>query len=168
MRDYTYLAADFDHDEDAIQHIYKMKKNGLIYFKDAHELQQSSDSSLPCSIKQSLRYRMDNSYKFVLTIGKHTKSVTKGGCQFCDSYNSYIQYCARGHFLDYRSYIEYECDKAIEQGLQIIVLYKDVIVNRDLCPEAVKYKGNHYAMCYRGINGQMYWDDNTIITAFRG
>lgn len=168
MRDYTYLAADFDHDEDAINHIYYMKNKGQIYFKDAHEIQQSYDTSLACSIKHSLKFRMDNSYRFVLIVGEHTKNVTKGGCQLCGSYNSYLQYCAKGHSVDYRSYVRYECEKAIELGLQIIVLYKGTNVNRELCPDSIKYKGNHFEMCYRGYDGKLYWNDNNIITAFRG
>ena len=65
MRNCTYIAADFDHDENAVKHLHWMKSQGLINFLDAHELQQSNDSSLACSIKKSLKYRMDNSYKFV-------------------------------------------------------------------------------------------------------
>jgi hypothetical protein len=64
-----------------------MKSQGMINFLDAHELQQSNDSSMACSIKKSLKYRMDNSYKFVLIVGSHTDTVSKGGCQLCDSYN---------------------------------------------------------------------------------
>ena len=46
MNDYTYIAADFDHDKDAVESLNYMKKKGLIVFKDAHDLQQSSDTSL--------------------------------------------------------------------------------------------------------------------------
>lgn len=53
MRNYTYTAADFDHDKDAIDHLKLMKENGLISYLDAHELQQSYDSSKSCSIKKS-------------------------------------------------------------------------------------------------------------------
>lgn len=52
-------------------------------FTDAHELQTSNDSSLYCSIKSSLKTRMDHSKTFVLIVGDYTKSITKGGCQYC-------------------------------------------------------------------------------------
>lgn len=167
MRNYTYIAADFDHDEDAVKHLHWMKRSGLIQFLDAHELQQSSDSSLACSIKKSLKYRLDNSYKFVLVVGQHTDTVSKGGCQLCESYNSWGKYCARGNSVDYRSFIKFECDKAVEAGLKIVVLYNSTVVNRDLCPVAVRWKGIHQKMIYRGTDGKLYWDDDAIVAAMR-
>lgn len=168
MRSYTYIAADFDHDDDAVKHLHWMKRKGLISFLDAHELQQSNDSSLACSIKKSLKYRMDNSYKFVLIVGSHTDLVTKGGCQLCESYNSYGKYCAKGYSVDYRSFIKYECDEAVKAGLRIVVLYNSTIVDRDLCPSAVRWKGVHQSMVYRGRDGKLYWDDSAIQQAMRG
>ena len=140
----------------------------MIKFLDAHQLQQSYDSSLACSIKKSLKYRMDNSYKFVLIVGAHTETVSKGGCQLCPSYNSYGKYCVKGYNVDYRSFIKFECDKAIEGGLRIVVLYNSTKVDRDLCPEVVRYKGTHQKMIFRGIDGKLYWDDNAITEAFGG
>lgn len=168
MRSYTYIAADFDHDENAVKHLRWMKDNGLINFLDAHELQQSYDSSLACSIKRSLKYRMDNSYKFVLIVGAHTDTVSKGGCQLCGSYNSYGKYCAKGYSVDYRSFIKYECDKAVEAGLQIVVLYNSKTIDRSLCPEAGRWKGIHQKMIYVGMDGKYYWDDNAIARAMKG
>lgn len=55
MRDCTYIAADFDHDKEAVNVIYQMKSKGYIVLKDAHQLQQSNDSSLACSIKNRLK-----------------------------------------------------------------------------------------------------------------
>lgn len=167
MKNYTYIAADFDHDENAVKYLQWMNNHGLISFLDAHDLQQSCDSSLACSIKKSLKYRMDNSYKFVLIVGPHTDSVSKGGCQLCGSYNSYGKYCARGYSVDYRSFIKYECDKAVEGGLKIIVLYNSTIVDRNLCPEAVRRLGTHEKMISRDINGNLYWDDTRIAQAMR-
>lgn len=48
---------------------------------------------------------------------------------------------ARGHSVDYRGFIKYECDKAVEAGIKIIVLYKAACVNKSKCPEAVKNIG---------------------------
>lgn len=168
MKNRTYIAADFDHDENAVKHLRWMKSRGLINYLDAHELQQSNDSSLACSIKKSLKYRMDNSYKFVLIVGSYTDAVTKGGCQLCDSYNSWRKYCVKGYSVDYRSFIKFECDKAVEGNLQIVVLYNNTAVDRNLCPEVVRWKGTHQKMIYRGYDGEYYWDDNAIAQAMRG
>lgn len=54
MRDRTYIAADFDHYGNAINHLKWMNRQGLINFLDAHELQQSNDSSLSYSTKSSI------------------------------------------------------------------------------------------------------------------
>lgn len=164
----TYIAADFDHDENAVKHLHWMKKQGLINFLDAHELQQSNDTSLACSIKKSLKYRMDNSYRFVLVVGSHTDTVSKGGCQLCDSYNSYGTYCAKGYSVDNRSFIKYECDEAVKASLQILVLYNSVTVERSLCPSAVRWTGTHQQMICRGYDGKCYWDDSAIKQAFGG
>ena len=56
---YTYIAADFDHDKNAVDYIYRLRDKGYLSFHDAHDIQQSNDSSLPCSIKKSLKKRMD-------------------------------------------------------------------------------------------------------------
>ncbi len=165
MKDYTYIAADFDHDKDAVDYLNWMNKNGYLNFKNAHEIQQSYDSSLSCSIKKSLKYRMDFSYKFILIVGRHTNTVTKGGCQFCGSYNPYSQICARHYSIDYRSFIKFECDKALEEKIKIVVLYNNVSVDRNLCPEAIRWYGIHKAMCYYGYDGKYHWDNNSIIAA---
>lgn len=163
----TYIAADFDHDKDAVNILYKWKEDGRLDFdfNDAHELTQSRDSSLQCSIKSSLKTRMDASKAFVLIVGNDTNSITKGSCQYCNSYNSWTCSCARGHNVDYRSYIKYECDKAVEAGINIIVLYKSTIVDKSKCPEAVRYRGNHVAMEYY-FGGQLYWNYYAIKEAF--
>lgn len=166
MNFYTYIAADFDCDENAVNHVYRMKNKGLISFLDAHDLQQSNDDSLACSIKKSLKYRLDNSYKFVLIVGSHTDSVTKGSCQFCGSYNSYRQFCAKGYSVDYRSFIQFECEKAEELGLKTIVLYNNTVIDKMLCPSLLRSKGTHEKMIFRGSDGKLYWDDNAIKLAF--
>ena len=171
MRDCTYIAADFDHDKSAVDCLYWMRRNGYIKFKDAHDLQQSYDSSLSCSIKKSLKYRMDNSFKFILIVGNHTNTVSKGGCQLCGSYNSHNYSCSKGYSVDYRSFIKYECDIAVDAirfGMIIVVLYNSGTVNRNLCPEAVRWKGTHRQMWYRGIDGQNHWDYEGIRQAIGG
>lgn len=163
----TYIAADFDNDKNAVDQLHKWNdsKYWSLSFTDAHELQKSNDSSLPCSIKKSLKERMDGSKTFVLIVGNKTNATTKGSCQYCDSYFSFLGACAKGYSVDYRSFIKYECDKAVEADIQIIVLYKDTSVNKSKCPEAVRDIGNHAAMFYEE-NGKHYWDYQSVKEAF--
>lgn len=162
----TYIAADWEGDSDAVEQLHKWNdsKYWSLSFHDAHDLQQSRDNSLNCSIKRSLAMRLDASKTFVLIVGRNTKTVRSGSCQYCNSYNSRTQSCARGHSVDYRSYIEYECDKAVRDGLKIVALYNAATVNKSKCPDAVKYVGTHIAMCYYE-NGQYYWDYQAVKSA---
>lgn len=159
----TYIAADWDHDHDAVEQLHKWNDSDYwgLSFLDAHELQQSRDTSLFCSIKSSLKERMDHSKQFVLIVGDHTDTVTKGGCQGCGSYNSWTKSCAKGRSVDYRSYIKYECDKAVEADIDLVVLYNDTQVRRSLCPEAVRYRGKHAAMVYYK-DGKYWWDYQAV------
>ena len=109
---------------------------------------------------------MDVSKTFVLIVGDQTASVTAGSCRWCGSYNSYIYRCAKGYTVDYRSFIKFECDKAVEAGIKIIVLYKATRVDRSKCPEAVRYLGTHAAMIYKGNDGNYYWDYQSVRNAF--
>ena len=49
----TYIAADWDGDNDAVKQLYKWKRSNYwsLDFHDAHDLTQARDSSLNCSIK---------------------------------------------------------------------------------------------------------------------
>lgn len=160
----TYIAADWTGDKDAVGQLYKWKdgKKWSLTFVDAHDLTQAKDASLNCSIKASLKKRMDISKTFVLIVGDSTKDLRSGSCSYCNSYNSWTGSCARGHSVDYRSYIEYECDKAVEAGIKIVVLYNSTKVDREKCPTRVKYIGDHVAMCYRGYDGKIYWDYEAV------
>lgn len=162
----TYIAGDWTGDQDAIEQLHKWKESQYwsLSFTDAHELTQARDGSLNCSIKASLSTRLDASKTFVLIVGSNTKTVRSGSCQYCSSNNSYTNRCVRGHSIDYRSYIEFECEKAVSDGLKIVVLYNAARVDRTKCPDVVKYIGTHAAMCtYR--DGQYYWDYQTVKNA---
>lgn len=163
----TYIAADWDHDKLAVDQLYYWKNNGHLSldFHDAHELTQARDTSLPCSIKTSLKTRMDASKTFVLIVGDNTDSITKGGCQYCQSYNSWTGACARGHSIDTRSFIKYECDEAVAAGINVIVLYNSTYVDKSKCPLAVRYRGQHIPM-QKWINGSRYWDYDGVKKAF--
>lgn len=163
----TYIAADFDHDKNAVDILFKWKEDGRLSFdfNDAHELTQAKDSSLACSIKRSLKERMDASKTFVLIVGDSTNLLTKGGCQLCGSYNSWTGSCARGHNSDTRSFVKYECEKAVEAGINIIVLYNSTSIDRSKCPESVRWRGYHVPMQYYR-NGYYYWDYESVKAIF--
>ena len=164
----TYIAGDWDHDKNAVDQLHKWNDSNYwsLSFTDAHDLIQANDESLNCSIKKSLKKRMDVSKRFVLIVGNRTNTVTAGSCALCDSYNSYTKVCAKGYSVDYRSYIEYECDKAVEAGIKVIVLYKSASINKSKCPEPVKNLGVHAPMCYRGLDGELHWDYQSVKEAF--
>lgn len=164
----TYIAGDWDHDKDAVDKLHEWNDSEYwsLSFVDAHELTSSYDNSLNCSIKASLKKRLDVSKKFILIVGNHTNSVTAGRCCWCKSYNSYNSYCARGYSVDNRSYIEYECEKAVEAGIEIIVLYKSKKIDRNKCPDIVKWKGMHIPMLHIDANGRLDWDYKSVKKAF--
>lgn len=164
----TYIAADWTGDKDAIDQLHKWNdgEHWGLSFNDAHDLQQARDDSLNCSIKKSLRSRLNATKTFVLIVGSDTASLKSGGCHLCGSYNSYTKSCARLYSVDYRSYIEYECDCAIADKIKIIVLYNAATVDKSKCPDAVKGCGIHKAMCYYR-DGKYYWDYPTVKTALQ-
>ena len=147
----TYLAGDWDGDRDMIDQIMEWKRNGYfsLDFTSAHDLMQARDTSLHCSIKRSLSERMGASKKFILIVGEHTNTVTKGGCQDCDSYSSYYKRCYGSGVVDYRSFVKYECEKAARDYkdgvMDIVVIYNSLSVYREKCPEAVRNIGTHVA-----------------------
>ena len=155
----TYIAADWDHDFDAVEQLRKWNDSGYwsLSFTDAHELHQSRDTSKPCNIKASLRQRMDASKRFVLIVGDHTDSVTKGGCQWCWSYRRGYKLCNVGKYVTFESYIECECRMAKEAGVEIVVLYNSARVNKSLCPEVIRDCGVHAPMKSRR-KGYLDWD----------
>lgn len=165
----TYIAGDWTGDKDAIAQLYKWKNSNYwsLDFIDAHELTQANDGSLNCSIKASLKKRMDVSKKFVLVVGENTSSLRAGSCVYCNSYNGYSHYCARGYSVDYKSYVDYECQKAVEAGIEIVVLYNSTRVNRNKCPAEVRERGTHVPMIMIK-NGEYYWDYQTVKKALEG
>jgi len=159
----TYIAGDWTGDKDLIDKLYEWNdsKHWSLHFVDAHELTQARDTSLYCSIKKSLAERLDASKTFVLIVGANTNSLTKGSCRYCGSYNSHNYSCVRGHHVDYRSYIDYECEKAANDGLKIVVLYNYASVHKEKCPVVLKDKGKHIP-AYYWEDGKAYWDYHAI------
>jgi len=179
----TYLAGDWDGDRDAIEQIKKWNDSNYwsLHFVDVHEVTQSSDDSLYCSIKKSLSQRMDMCKTFVLVVGKNTTTVTKGACFNCGNYvkedsASYYGYyysspyaqraahCSSGGSISNKSYIQFECDKALRDGLRIVVLYNSIYKYPDRCPEVVRDIGIHVAM--KKSNGD--WDYYAVKDAIMG
>jgi len=166
----TYIAADWTGDKSAVDQCYEWNESNYwsLSFIDAHELTQARDDNLNCSIKASLKTRLDSSKTFVLIVGGNTKTLRSGGCQYCRSYNSHTNSCARGHFVDCKSYIEYECAKAVEAhnngNMNIVVLYNAASIDKTKCPEAVKNIGTHAKM-QKIVDGKRYWDYQSVKAA---
>lgn len=177
----TYIAGDWDGDSDAIEQLYFWKKNNYYSFDfvDVHSFMQSSDNSLPCSIKKSLRERLNISKCFVLVVGSHTATVTKGSCQFCKNYDSsewlriygFNQCSSKGN-IDYRSFIRFECEMALKDYLsgdlkKIVILYNSTYIDKAKCPECLRnvYAVYHVPMKGRNYLGQVVWDYQSIKNA---
>ena len=166
----TYIAGDWDNDIGAIDKLYEWKNNGWLAldFYDAHEVTQARDTSLCCSIKKSLRERLDLSHTFVLVVGNQTNKLTKGSCRYCNSYDSYHQTCHRRNTVDFRSYIQYECDTAQKDNMRIIVLYNSEFVNKSLCPEIFRNYIDHVPMLIRKNDNKLYWNYESVRKALMG
>lgn len=154
----TYIAADWTGDKEIVDKLREWNDSGwyALNFSDAHDLTQSRDTSLPCTIKRSLSERLNGSKTFVLVVGANTKSLTKGTCRYCSSYNWGT--CSRYYNVDNRSYIEYECEKAIKDNLKIVVIYNYANVDKSKCPDCIKYYGTHIPAYYYANDGKCYWN----------
>lgn len=143
----TYIAGAWTEDQDLISQIYKWNDSEYwnLRFSDAHDLTQARDSSLPCSIKHSLRERLRASKTFILIVGDKTADLRKGSCQYCDLYLPNLHKCHSSMQLDMRSFIEYECEIAVRDSMRIIVIYNSLYVYKPWCPETVRYEGQHLA-----------------------
>ena len=140
-----YIAADWDNDKEVVDKLREWNNSDKysLDFSDAHDLTQSRDTSLYCSIKSSLSKRLRASKIFILIVGEHTKNLTKGKCSYCEHYNKYNEKCSHNNNLDMDSYIEYECNWAVYYGLKIIVIYNSNTVDRNKCPIRLKHHGTH-------------------------
>lgn len=164
MREYVYLAGDWDHDKEIVTKIQEWNEDPsrCLKFKDVHKLMQSKDESLNCSIKASLSKRLNLSHTFVLVVGNNTNSVRAGSCFYCDSY--YNNRCYHGYGVSFESFIEYECKKAVNDGLRIVVIYNSDKIDKSKCPEIVRYKGKHI-VAYYYFNDKCYWNYTEIKNA---
>lgn len=165
----TYIAGDWTGDQNAINKLYSWKDSDFytLDFVDAHELHNSSDSSLYCSIKENLKIRLDGSKKFILIVGEKTNTITKGNCSYCSRYSSWYNKCLNNNTTSHKSYIQYECDYAKRNidGNNIIVLYNYKTVHKDKCPESLRYIGKHIPMMYTAADDKTYWNYSEIKNA---
>ena len=159
----TYIAGDWTTDIAVVNKLreWNTSKYWSLSFTDAHDITHARDSSLNCSIKSSLKTRLDASKTFVLIVGDKTKSLTAGSCQHCPSYNSWTKCCARYHSVDYRSFITYECEVAARDIDKIVVIYNSTYVDKSKCPDAVKNIGTHIPAYYY-IGTEKYWNYDQI------
>lgn len=147
-----YIAADWESDKDVVDLLrhWNLSPFSPISFGDVHEIKQARDTSLNCSIKESLRQRLLKANKFVLIVGENTESRAAGSCSYCKSYNSYSQRCVRGYSANFNSFIEFECNKAVENEMNIVVIHKFERIRMDLCPSSI-------ARCERAVHLPLYY-----------
>lgn len=178
----TYIAGDWTGDKDLIHKLHEWNESGRLglSFVDVHDLTQSRDTSNPCSIKQSLRKRLNVTKTFVLIVGQNTNNLTKGGCRYCRNYVKPLYYgspyCSNGMAIDNRSFIDYECEMALKDynsGLikKIVVIYNGCLGTMpSRCPQALKnvagvtYLGSD---CYNA-KGERCWNYAEIKKAICG
>lgn len=60
--------------------------------------------------------------------------------------------------MDFRSYIQYECEKAVRDNMKIIVIYKSTRLEKHNCPECIKAHGKHVPAYKIGEDGKLYWN----------
>lgn len=142
--------------------------NNPVKFRDVHNITQARDTSLNCSIKESLRQRMSICKRYVLVVGQNTSSLRSGYCSYCKSYNSHTRSCARGYSVEYKSYIEYEYELALHHGIEIIAIYNSYICNRELLPSPLQFENGIielplYRLPFRGAELLPYlWEPNYL------
>lgn len=152
----TYIAGDWTGDSDLIQKLDEWNKNNnlALSFVNVHEVTQSSDSTLNCNIKRSLRKRLKITKTFVLIIGEKTFSLRSGACYLCKYYSgggwlNKSPSCYNGGNVDNRSYIQYECEMALKdfragELKNIVVIYNGLLApDYSKCPSILHGVGTH-------------------------
>ena len=156
----TYIAADWEHDKDVVDYLRHLNDSDYfrLDFVDAHEWKQAKDTSLACTIKKSLSERLNGSKNFILIVSNTTDTRRSGSCQYCHSYNSIWGTCRAGGHVDTRSFIQYECDKAVRDNMKIVVIYKSSRIETHLCPEILKKCGTHVPAYKYDSSGILRWN----------
>lgn len=160
----TYIAAEWDGDSDLIETLRRWDRSEYwsLHFLDAHDLCSSRDSSLNCTIKNSLYKRLARSKTFILIVGDKTASVTAGSCSHCYAYSKRYRCCNKSGRIDMRSYIKFECEYAANNVDEIIVIYNSTKVDKYKCPKALQNKGLHIPAIVKASNGGLCWNYHAI------
>lgn len=175
----TYIAGEWTGDSDAIDQLYTWNYGDKwsFHFSDAHKNKQCYDSSMPCTIKDSLRTRIIGSKTFVLVVGNDTATTRKGSCAYSNCANKDFDYWQGkyvckvvGKTYSTQSFIDYECQLAYNAWLQgnmkIVVLYNAATVNKSKCPEILKNIGTHVSMkSYNVYTGRYDYDYQKVRAA---
>jgi len=168
----TYIAGEWDGDSDAIEQLYRWNEGDKwnLHFVDSHGYRQCYDSSMPCTIKNSLSERMSRSKTYVLVVGNNTKTTRKGSCFYhnCGNkwYNYFLgQYTCQvvGKTYSTESFIDYECRLAYNawrNGLmKIVVLYNAASKDKSKCPDILRSIGTHAEMkSFNAYYGRYMYD----------
>ena len=174
----TYLAGDWTGDKDLIDKLHEWNDSDklALHFTDVHSLTSSNDMTLNCNIKKSLRQRLNLSKTFVLIVGKNTKNLRSGSCATCAYYNKGLlniaPYCTASqcNVIEYRSYVDYECEMALKDFQagklkNIVVIYNGLSkVDRSRCPESLRNIGVHIPSDFLE-DGTRYWNYQSIKNA---
>lgn len=172
----TFISGDWTGDQNLIDQLRRWNDNYYLglSFVDVHDLTQSSDTSYPCSIKASLRQRLNISKTFILIVGRNTAILTKGGCRYCSQYRPWSSLCSNGKSYDNRSFIEFECEMAVKDFIngelkKIVVIYNGRLSpDRSLCPEVIRGFGLHIGSDLVGYDNKRYWNYRGIKDAICG
>lgn len=168
----TYIAGEWDGDHEAIEQIYRWNEGDKwnLHFVDAHGFKQCYDSSMPCTIKDNLSYRMGRSKTFILVVGNKTKDTRKGSCSCMDCGNKWYSYTQGKYICDVagknystESFIDYECRLAhkawLNNEMKIVVLYNSASIDKSKCPELLRSIGTHKEMkSYNNYWGRSIYD----------
>jgi hypothetical protein len=155
---------DFKEDIDAFEKLeswYNLQFSNFDFI-NGHDLQDTKEKAPKCEIKRKLQERIKDADTFILIVGENTKNITDGACIFCKNYNEYLINCAKGNKLDYKSYIDCECNTAKIMKLDTFVLYKSSDTPKNKCPNVLKNHGTHIPML-KNSGDTNIWDQNKVM-----
>lgn len=166
----AYLTADWRGDGDAFVQFaeWNQSRHWRMNLLDSRELTDGKNKDLYCVTKERLREKIQVCEKFILITGEHTAMLAEGACPYCNSYRPYRWDCRKGYPLDSRNFVKYECAVAAELSLDIVVLYKDIAINRMRCPLELKNHGTHVAMQYMDECQAVCWNARAVEDALKG
>lgn len=107
-----------------------------------------------------------------MIVGDKTNSLTAGNCKYCVYYSSNTGKCLHNGYVDFRSFIKYECEKAAKDNkdgvMRIVVIYNSLNIYKDRCPESLRYIGKHIVGKTRNAYGNVVFNYQEIKKAIMG